>query len=301
MTNAADLFTKRHPENLPGRIVQFPLIRIVVASLFLAVYLIPHNTVIVDAISTTTGAIHAILVRVDDLMSLIALFFIYYLYAKYVENRKAQEIALSGALSEFSVGFGISLILVGGMVLLMTVLGYYRVSSVDSPSLIFHAFLRFGIGAFAQVLLFRLILLRLVEEWLGSWLAMLIVAVTFGLLHLANPNATIFRCSAIILSDLLLISAFYLTRRLWLVWGIHFAWNFFQDGIFGMPNSGETQLPSWLTATVDGPEWITGGAFGIEASYVSVTFNLIAGIILLSLVIRKRQIVRPKWQRGYIE
>jgi membrane protease YdiL (CAAX protease family) len=297
MTTAADLFTRQKPGFLLGRIIQFPLIRIVIAFLFLAVYLIPHNKFIVDAIATTSGTFHSILVRIDDFISILILFFIYRLYARSVENRKAHEIALSGAISEFSVGFGISLILVGGMVLLLTALGYYRVSSADSPSIILHAFFRFGIGAFAQVLLFRLILLRLLEEWLGSWLAMFIVALTFGLLHLANANASVFRCSAIILSDVLLIAAFYLTRRLWLVWGIHFGWNFLQDGIFGMPNSGETQFPSWLTSTVDGPEWLTGGTFGIEASYVSVGLNLIVGILLLSIVIRKGQIVRPKWQR----
>jgi membrane protease YdiL (CAAX protease family) len=297
MIFAADLFTRRKPAGLPGRIIQFPLIRIVVAVLFLAVYLITHNTVIVDAIAKTSGTVNLIMVRIDDLISVLALYFIYRLYTKFVEDRKALELSLSGALPELGAGFGISFILVGGMVLLLAALGYYHITDFNSPTLIIHAFIRFAIGAFVQVLLFRLILLRLIEEWLGSWLAMLIVAVTFGLLHLTNANATIPGCSAIILSDLLLIAAFYLTHRVWLVWGIHFGWNFFQDGIFGMPNSGETQFPSWVISTTDGPEWLTGGAFGVEASYVSVALNLIAGLALLFLVIKKGQIIRPAWRR----
>ena len=100
------------------------------------------------------------------------------------------------------------------------------------------------------------------------------------------------------LSDILLIASFWLTRRIWFVWGIHFGWNFFQDGIFGMPNSGETQFPSWLTSTVDGPHWLTGGEFGIEASVVSVAVNVIVGAAILLLAVRLEQIVRPSWSRS---
>lgn len=296
-TRSTDLFTRRHPEKALGKIMQFPLIRIIIASLFLAVYMLPHNNLIVDAIGNTSGIMNAVLVRLDDLVSLLVLWFLYRLYVKYVENRPAHEMALSGGLVEVGTGFGISLVLVGGMVLAMAASGYYRVEAVGSPLVILHAFLRFGIGAFAQVLLFRLILLRLVEEWLGSWLALIIVAATFGAAHLANANATLWTSGAIVLSDILLIAAFWLTRRLWLVWGIHFGWNFLQDGIFGMPNSGETQFPSWLTPAIDGPAWLTGGDFGIEASVVSVILNFILGILFLLLAIRRRQLVRPSWAR----
>ena len=87
-----------------------------------------------------------------------------------------------------------------------------------------------------------------------------------------------------------------LTRRIWLIWGMHFSWNFFQEGIFGMPNSGY-QRDGLIKPIINGPEWITGGKFGIEASVISILILLIIGIIILKKAIEKNQLVLPAWKR----
>ncbi len=292
------LFSQAHPRSLLGKVLQFPLVRIVLAVLFMLPFLVFHNTVIADFLSAYSGTLRPLLLYVDTLLSFVLLLFFYSLYVRWIEKRKPLEISRPGALKEFGVGFLISFALVGIMVLLMYVSGYYRVSEVGSPLLIVEALFTFGFGAFIQVLFFRLILFKLLEEWLGSWLAFLVTVVVFSLAHLGNDNATIATTIAMVLTDILMVAAYMYTRRLWLVWGLHLSHNFFQDGIFGMANSGITDLVSWIDARISGPEWLTGGAFGIEASvpFVIVSFGL--GLALLVLVIRRNQVVAPVWKRG---
>ena len=69
------------------------------------------------------------------------------------------------------------------------------------------------------------------------------------------------------------------TRALWLPIGLHFAWNFFQGPVFGFPVSG-TQTSTLLQLEPVGPELLTGGRFGPEASLVGVAAELL-GIALL--------------------
>jgi membrane protease YdiL (CAAX protease family) len=153
-------------------------------------------------------------------------------------------------------------------------------------------------GAFVQRLVFTLILFRLIEEFAGSWSAMVAVALIFGFAHIGNENATVWTSVALVISDgILMAAAYMLTRRIWLVWGLHAGWNYFQDGIFGMPNSGITSLESWLNPAISGPAWLTGGSFGIEASVLAVLLNLGVGLVILKKAIHNRMVVQPVWKR----
>jgi len=292
------LFSQAHPRTLLGKIFQFPLVRIVLAVLFMLPFLAFHNTVIADFLWAYSGALRPLLIYADTLISFVILLFCYSLYTKWIEKRKPLETSFPGSLKEFGVGFLISFALVGGMVIFMFVFGYYQVSQVGSPLFIVEAFFTFGFGAFIQVLFFRLILFKLLEELMGSWLAFLVTIVVFSFAHLGNDNATLGTTVAMVLTDILMVAAYMYTRRLWLVWGLHFSHNFFQDGIFGMPNSGITDLVSWIKPQISGSPWLTGGAFGIEASVLFVIFSLILGLGLLILVIRRGQVVAPVWKRG---
>lgn len=297
MVTADMLFTQAKPQTIKGKILQFPVTRILVVALFIAPYLILYNTVIMDLIRRTSDPLQSILRILDRTVSIIIILLIYGLYTRFVERRKAHEISTNKSVQETGAGLLISLLLIGFMVSLMSVLGFYRIEGVDSARVIINGIFIFGIIAFIEEFSFRIILFRLMEELLGSWLALVLVAAVFGLAHLGNPNATALTTAYLILSDVLLAAAFIYTRRLWLVWGIHWGWNFFQDGVFGMPNSGVTQFSSWIRPEITGPTWLTGGNFGIEASTVSVTLNFLAGVIILWLAIRKKQVVSPIWTR----
>ncbi len=294
---ASDLFTQVHPESSLGRFAQFPLIRLLIALLFLAVFLLPHNTVIADFIAGAGEPLHSWLISADAAISVAVLLLIYRFYAKWIEGRRAREIGREGALREFGAGFVLSLGLVGFMVALMAVLGYYRVDHLDSSSVLLTGLFHFGVGAFVQVLIFRLLFFRLTEEILGTWPAFVVSAVVFGLAHLSNEGTTLGQALLLVLGDVLFLGAFVYTRRLWFAWGLHMGWNYFQDGVFGMANSGVTTFHSWISPVVTGPGWLTGGSFGIEASWVAIGLTLVLGIIVLKKAVAREQIVSPVWTR----
>lgn len=297
LVKAQQLVTNARQESKSAKLVQFPLVRILVVALFVVPFLAIHNTVIADFLASLKEPYYSYVGYVDKVVSVLILFLLYRLYTRYVEKREAFELGTRRCLLELGIGFLISLSLVGSMVLLMAALGYYRVDQTSSGRIIWDGLFFFGIGAFVQVLAFRVVLFRLLEELLGSWSALALVAVIFGLAHLSNQNATAWSTVALIISDILLIAAFMFTRRIWLTWGVHWGWNFFQDGIFGMPNSGITELPSWIQPVIHGPEWVTGGSFGIEASVIAVAMSVVIGYVILRKAITSNQILAPRWRR----
>ena len=297
LIKSAQLFTSVHPQSILGKIIQFPIVRILIVAVFIAPFLLFHNNVIADLIASSSGLLHSFLVNADAVVSIVIFMLLYALYVRLIEKRKAYEVSREKSAVELGWGFLISFALVGFMVLLMVLLGYYRVIETGSPQIIVDSFFFFGMGAFIQVLAFRVVLFRLFEELLGTWFGFVLVAAIFAVAHIPNPNTSLWSTLSLIITDILLVSAFIYTRRIWLVWGIHMGWNFFQDGIFGMPNSGITRLPSWIQPAISGPEWITGGGRGIEASVIAVCLCLGVAVVILKMSIEKKQIVSPVWKR----
>ena len=145
--------------------------------------------------------------------------------------------------------------------------------------------------AIFEEVLFRGILFHLIEEGAGSWVALIVTSLFFGLAHLANPNATIVSALAIALEAGLLLGALYmLTRNLWVVIGLHWAWNFFEGVFFGTPVSG-VGVPAFLHATPKGTALVTGGSFGPEAGVVSVVILLVVGLMFIGQAIRTGRII----------
>ena len=142
-----------------------------------------------------------------------------------LERRHAAELALSGAARETAAGA-----LVGAGCLTVTVgliagLGYYRVEEIGAWAALVTAFGMAAGSSYIEEVLFRGVIFRITEEALGTWLALGITVALFGLVHLGNPNATLYGAAAIgIEAGVLLGAACVLTRRLWLAIGIHFCW-----------------------------------------------------------------------------
>jgi membrane protease YdiL (CAAX protease family) len=256
-----------------------------------------HNLLMDHFISNIKKPLGAWIIDLEVILLAVAIFLCFRLYTRLIEDREASELSLSACGAEFGSGTLLSLALVGSMVLLLVLPGFYHVSRLNSWPVLAHSLFIFGAGALIQELVFRLVIFKLLEELLGTWMAMGAIAAIFGFVHLGNPNATLWTSLGLVLSDVLLSAAFILTRRIWLVWGIHAGWNYFQAGVFGMANSGIT-FKSWIVPRITGPAWLSGGAFGIEASVVAVLLNLAVGIYLLKLAYGQKQFVKPAWKRG---
>jgi membrane protease YdiL (CAAX protease family) len=212
-----------------------------------------------------------------------------------IERRNPQELGSRTSASALSVG------VIGGAGLLGLVYGIlWTLGAAD-----FQGFGGFsGLGAALAVaiasavgeeVVFRGVVFRLLEASLGTTLALVLSAAAFGAVHAGNPGATWVSTLAIALeSGVLLGVAYAATRTLWLPIGLHFGWNFTEGGIFGAAVSGGHNT-GLVLAPLSGPPFITGGAFGPEASVVAVAVSLIASAALARLALRRSQWRR--WQR----
>jgi membrane protease YdiL (CAAX protease family) len=148
---------------------------------------------------------------------------------------------------------------------------------------------------FMEEMLFRGILFRWLEEFGGSWFALALTSALFGLGHIFNPNATALSAFAIALeAGVLLGAAYMLTRSLWMPMGLHAAWNFTQGEIFDVPVSG-LDSHGLVEAQLSGPQILSGGAFGLEASLIAMAIATTAGVALVVLAVRQGELVRPWW------
>jgi membrane protease YdiL (CAAX protease family) len=156
----------------------------------------------------------------------------------------------------------------------------------------------FLIVALFEELLFRGIIFRLIEQMTGTWIALAFSAALFGLLHIANPGATIFSSIEIALeAGVLLALAYVLTRSLWFAIGIHWGWNLFEGPIFGTQVSGTQFTATVLHANMHGQSWLTGGKFGPEAGVIAIIVCVAAAIMVGAVAISEQRLVQPMWMR----
>ena len=154
-------------------------------------------------------------------------------------------------------------------------------------------------SAISEEIIFRSMLYRLVESGVGTWGALAVSSVLFGAVHLSNPDATVWGAVAIALEAGVMFGALYtLTRSLWVVVGVHFAWNVMEGPVLGSVVSGSSSTAdSWLISRPAGPGWFSGGSFGIEGSVVTVILWGAVSAWLIVRIVREHKLIQPAWVR----
>lgn len=280
------------PSPLWLRILQFPPIR-----LFLLGYPLFYCLGFSNAFMEQNAGIPV--ARAIAVLGMVALaMWVYLGFARLIERREPVDLALKPGLKEFCIGMlvGSGLYILG--VLVLIALGYGRIDGINPVSVMIPAIAASISAGFLEELLFRGALYRIVEEWLGSWISVLVSSVVFGMVHLMNPAATL--TGAIFISieaGLLLAAAYMLTRRLWLGIGFHISWNYTQSAVFGGIVSGSIAEPGLFKTVFTGPELITGGGFGLEASLIPCIIATSAGGYLAYKAVQAGHVVPPFWSK----
>jgi membrane protease YdiL (CAAX protease family) len=219
----------------------------------------------------------------------------YRAYVRLVEKRPVAELSSPRALRELGTGVLLGAVLFSLTIGVLAVLHVYQVTGNNGWMAMLATVPGFVLAAVLEEVVMRGVVFRILEQSLGSWLALALSAVIFGALHLLNHGATLLNAGAVMLeAGILLAAAYMLTRRLWLCIGIHFAWNFTQGGIFSAAVSGGATR-GLLQAKLVGAEWLTGGAFGVEASAVAVVVCFSAAVLLLLAAKRKGNVRAAFW------
>lgn len=231
-------------------------------------------------------------------VSVVVIFALYKLAIRKLGSRKHDDLPLSGSAKDLALGIGGGALIIAVVAGVAALAGVYRVvgwgGSEGFGMILFQAGVTAG---FVEELIFRGILFRWLEEFGGSWAALALSAALFGLLHISNPAATVFSSVAIAIEAGILLGAAYMfTRSLWFAVGIHFGWNVTQGYIFDVPVSGHP-VRGLVEAELSGPEWLSGGAFGLEASVIALVVCTGAGLWLLRKAIQKGELMRPSWRR----
>ncbi len=215
---------------------------------------------------------------------------VYWLVMRFVAHREAPEIgrARAGRLALLGGVIGFGFITVS---MLAVVTEFTFTDSSGNALDIIAGIVAVSIGAaVTEELIFRGLALQALERLCGSWVALGFTALLFGGLHLANPGATLWSSFAIAIeAGVLLGAAFLWKRSIWLVVGLHFAWNT-TIGLIGIPVSGHPSS-GLLTTTPTGSNLLTGGEFGLEASIVPVVVSLLLAVPMLIAAHRRGNLV----------
>lgn len=222
----------------------------------------------------------------------------YLILVKLIERRRVGELAPRDIPAFGTAGLVAGAVLFSLVVAVLWLAGSYHVTGTNPQVDWLPAVLVTGIGAgIGEEILVRGVLFRIVEEGLGSWWALALSALFFGAAHIANPAATLWSSAAIAIEAGILLALLYaVTRSLWTCIGLHAAWNIMQGTVYGIPVSG-SKTDGWLVSRRTGPDWLSGGAFGAEASVVALALCLTLSVILLVIARRRRALVPPGWRR----
>jgi membrane protease YdiL (CAAX protease family) len=123
----------------------------------------------------------------------------------------------------------------------------------------------------------------------GAIVPIAITSLAFGIMHMFNPNATVFAVANTVLAGVWLGVAYLKTRSLWLATALHAAWNFTMVFLFGLPVSGITMHKEMavMAGEPGPPAWLSGGDYGPEGGAAATL-----ALIICTLAIIKAPVFR---------
>jgi membrane protease YdiL (CAAX protease family) len=210
----------------------------------------------------------------------------YRFYVRVIEKRGMSELRLAGASRELGAG-----LLIGAALLLATigvtaVAGAYHVTGVQSATVLVPSLAEMALVATFEEIVFRGILFRITERSLGKWVALILSSIIFAAAHLPNADISVLAIVFTFVAGVVLAAGYMATRSLWLPIGLHFAWNYLSEAVFSLATSGHP-AKGLIQGGMSGPAWLTGGAYGVEASAISLALFAVAGVGLLAIAARR--------------
>ena len=216
-----------------------------------------------------------------------------FLWVKFIEKRPFSSLGFfkEGWLKELGRGFLIGAVQFSLVVvlLLVTGTGSLKFGQVNLQSLIFVlAIIPFWIlQGGTEELVTRGWLFPAVSAKSNIFIGILISSALFGALHLFNPGVTVLSIVNIILDGIFACFLMLKYDNMWVLAGMHGAWNFVQGNIYGIQISGQGASTSILNySSQSSVDLLSGGAFGAEGS-IFATIVLIGCIAYLYWSLKK--------------
>ncbi|MCB2084249.1 MAG: CPBP family intramembrane metalloprotease [Sphingomonadaceae bacterium] len=284
------------PEPAWRKLWQHPLVVVVVAASLL---LFAWRGFAAAMVRWDTQLPYAADLAIRELLPLIAVLAVYKLVVTRMGRFVKDDLPMRAALVDTSVGLLAGMAMISTAIGIATLFGAYTVYDWGWAYDILEMALIVGFSAaIIEEVLLRGVLFRWLEEAGGSMLALAATTLLVGAVHAMTPGATpISTLANATALGLLTGAAYMLTRSLWLAIGIHAAWNMTQGLVWGTPIAA-FQFDGFAYAELYGPDWLTGGVFGINASAVGLVVALAFALWAIREAKRQGHWLSFGWRRG---
>ncbi|OKY25043.1 CPBP family intramembrane glutamic endopeptidase [Thalassotalea sp. PP2-459] len=178
----------------------------------------------------------------------------------------------------FGLGGGVISIIIIYLILLFSGLIETSTNTVN----LYHFAWYFGLFSIVAVNEELLVRGYILKSLLGSqhkYIAIIISALIFMILHSGNSDVSLLSFINLLLVGIFLGLYYTYFKDLWFPIGFHFTWNFMQGPVLGFPVSG-LPVEGLLIQKFTGNSTITGGEFGLEGSYLTMAL-----LVLLCLIV----------------
>lgn len=221
--------------------------------------------------------------------------FLVWLWVRFFEKRSFKTIGFikQGAFKNYLFGFLVALIMLSIVIAFMAIFGTIEVKEkIEFPEVsfigvFFLMLLGYIVQGAAEEVLARGWQFQVIGARYKPWLGAVISSVIFAFLHGFNAGVSALALINLVLFSFLLILFILYQKSIWAACGWHTAWNWAMENIYGLEVSGTKGEGSILNLTSSGPEILTGGGFGPEAS-IFTTIVLLGGMIYI-LVLSKNK------------
>ena len=189
-------------------------------------------------------------------------------------------------------GFTLGFAAISLSIFIVYLLGYYHIINIVTDEYSLKLFMTLVVAALIEDLFTRGLVLRELENWLGTNIAILVVMI-IETYHIFNPNATLFSFFVSLGWGFSMSMFFVYTKRVWLPFFFHLGWNFAQP-FYGSNLTGLSDMGRIMHAKFEGPIIFTGGAVGIEDSIITVLILFLIGVFLYYRSYKEGKIIKRK-------
>ncbi len=165
--------------------------------------------------------------------------------------------------------------MLSAILLVLRVTGHFQ---VDSVALTGGAVFRYALGwgatflavSWGEEFAFRGYWLFSFSRRMGFWRAVLLISAVFAIVHIPNPGENALGIVQVVEFGLLMCLILRRTGNIWFAVGFHAAWDWAETFFYGTPDSGLLGVGRFLSTSVHGPNWLTGGSAGPEGSVLAL-------------------------------
>lgn len=232
-----------------------------------------------------------------NLWSTLLVSLVVYIFVKYYQKRTPASLGLvdyrkgKSYLKGLLIGSG----MLGTSFLFAYLLSGFRIR-LNIENVDFRIFIFFVIGwifqGFEEEFITRSVLMNYLGALRNPKVGIIANSLIFSILHLGNSYFNLLAFVNIFLMGLVFSMLFYIRDSIYISAAAHSVWNFLQGNFFGINVSGiiTSKNTIFLSESV-GNKLISGGGFGIEASLVVTTVEIIT-LCLLHKKARKASLIR---------